>query len=64
MESDDNASIVETDTSRAQRRGTEKPLSETEQTELRMTTEKIWESLGRQIKPLAKSDDRDWVGAI
>ena len=63
-ESDEDAPIVETAASRERRRGTEKPLSRTEQMELRKTTEKTWESGGIQIRPKAKKDDRDWIGAF
>ena len=49
-ETGDNASIVETAFSRERRRGTEKPLSKTEQMELRETTHKAWEKSGLQIQ--------------
>lgn len=42
----DDTSLVETTASREGRRGTEKPLSKTEQMELRETTNKSWESSG------------------
>ncbi|KAI9877655.1 MAG: hypothetical protein M1830_003174 [Pleopsidium flavum] len=46
---DENASVEETSESRESRRGTEKPLSKTEQMELRETTHKTWEDSGFQF---------------
>ena len=48
-EPDDNASIIETAFSRELRHGTEKPLSKTEQMELREAAHKSWELDGYQI---------------
>ena len=45
-EQGDNASIIETDHSRTLRRGTEIPLTQTEQLELRETAKKTWEDGG------------------
>ncbi|KAL9116489.1 MAG: hypothetical protein Q9187_006985 [Circinaria calcarea] len=45
-ETGDDTSLVETKASRDGRRGTEKPLSKTEQMELRETTNKSWENNG------------------
>ncbi len=42
-EKGDNASTVETQKSRELRRGTDKPLTETERMELRETAKKTWE---------------------
>ncbi len=48
-QNDDNASLVETNESRHRRRGTEKPLTDTEKMELRETTEKSWETEGHNL---------------
>lgn len=45
-ETGDDTSLVETKASRDGRRGTEKPLSKTEQMELREITNKTWETNG------------------
>ena len=45
-EDGDNATIVETEISREARRGTEKPLTRTEQMELRETATNTWEEGG------------------
>ena len=50
---DENASLEETSKSRERRRGTEKPLSKTEQMELRQTTHKNWERDGFQVQSKA-----------
>ena len=46
VEGGENASIVETHRSRESRRGTEKPLSQTERMELREIAKKTWEDGG------------------
>ncbi|KAI9784736.1 MAG: hypothetical protein M1816_000739 [Peltula sp. TS41687] len=43
-EGGDNASLAETQESRQRRRGTEKPLTNDEQLQLRVATEKAWEN--------------------
>ena len=48
-EQDDDASLVETTASRERRRGTEKPLSQTEQMELEATHHKKGENGGFQL---------------
>lgn len=55
------ASLVETEESRTRRRGTEKPLSEAEQRNLKASADKEWEKLGyvkadhsREVKLMAK----------
>ena len=50
LDGSDRSSVVETKESRELRRGTEKPLSETEQMELQATTKKTWENKGYQIQ--------------
>ncbi len=47
-ENDENAPLEETSESREARRGTEKPLSKTEQLELREATHRSWEKDGFQ----------------
>ncbi|SLM41064.1 Histidine phosphatase superfamily, clade-1 [Lasallia pustulata] len=49
-EKDDNASLVETTESRERRKGTEKPLSQTEQMELEATQNKKGENGGFQLQ--------------
>lgn len=49
-ERDDNASLIETTESRERRRGTEKPLSQTEQMELEATHHKKGENGGFQLQ--------------
>ena len=45
-ENGDNATIVETQQSREARKGSEKPLTQTERMELRDTATKTWEADG------------------
>ena len=45
-----HASMIETAESLNRRRGTEKPLSATEQRELKATTNKTWENSGWMIQ--------------
>ncbi|MCJ1402537.1 hypothetical protein MMC11_005757 [Xylographa trunciseda] len=46
LESGDNASIVETAASRQRRRGSETPLSQTEQRELKAAKQNLWDERG------------------
>ena len=62
-EDDADASLVETAESRSRRRGTEKPLSETERVQLRETAVKDWEEEGYQVQGKEAKDDRGWIGA-
>ncbi|ESZ92429.1 hypothetical protein SBOR_7188 [Sclerotinia borealis F-4128] len=55
--SDANASVQETKESRERRKGTEKPLSREEQTNLRMTAEIGWEKDGFQQKVKVKDGE-------
>ncbi|KAF2098278.1 phosphoglycerate mutase family protein [Rhizodiscina lignyota] len=73
LKSGSNASILETSESRRRRRGDEKPLTEAEQRNLKMSATKAWEDVGYvkaeptysiQSKLRAAKQDRDWVGGF
>lgn len=62
-DSDPDASLVETAESHARRRGTEKPITRSEQVQLEQTALKDWEDQGYQVSTKQGKDDRDWIGA-
>lgn len=62
-DSDPEASLVETAESHARRRGTEKPITRSEQMQLEQTAIRDWENEGYQVPRKQGKDDRDWIGA-